>query len=767
MKQTKRLSKSQTEVLFKRLHGLVNRGGDQWMARCPAHADTKASLSVKRNPDGTSVIYCHAECSFEAIIAAVPLDLSDPYPQSDDNGRETARPVTRKPKQKRIWRSPKAFAATQPGKSTGYKYTDAAGKPYAYVIRFDLGPGSKTFRPMHRNGDGWSVGDPPGKLPLYRLPTLKEADRVYILEGEGCVKRARKLELTATTSAHGSNYARRTDWSPLRGAAVVILPDNDNPGRKYADAVARILLELDPAARVKVVELPDLPKGGDIAEYVEGLPEGTDIKANIEALADKTEPYQVPEGKHETSEGDNNELEKYSEFWTAREILRLSGQDIRHSDGHGWIIWDGTRWQRDRLSGVEAAYQRMVGDVYRRLNDRTDPDQAGLTAHALTLLRHKRLRDTLGWLKVLPSVRLLDSELETKLYLWNFKNGTMDLKTGILQKHEREDMLLKRSDVVYDEHAKCRRFRKFMDETFRGNIELIAYVMRIFGIAMLGKVLDHALYVFLGDGANGKTTLTNIVLAAFGGYGMQGSSKMLLKKRYESHTTDLAQLHGVRLVVCSETGKGAKMDVERVKMLTGGDSIRARYMRQDEFEFKPSHSVVLHTNDAPEIPDQGLAIWRRIKLVQFAHTVPKNKQDPNLVAKIVKSELPGIVAWMVRGCMDAQKNGMQEPITVVNATEKYKTSEDTITEFMDECCHEGKHEIVSKDDLYRELETHTGKPCPLSKKAFGITMKKRGYGEAHRTIDGKKKRVWVGVGLLIDGDGQEALRANIRFRGHG
>lgn len=274
-----------------RLKGVV-QVADGWKALCPAHNDTNPSLSINCTSDGKVLLRCFADCDTRDIVKAMGLTMRDLFTQGRGKPQKAA-PVTRKPKAKRIWPNLKVFAASLQetlGKPKSRSvYTDFNDKPHMAIVQFDTGK-KKTFRSLHRNGEGWSAGDPPGKLPLYRLPTLKEANRVYVCEGEKCVRCACKLGLIATTSAHGSSSAHKTNWSPLAGKDIVILPDNDKPGRKYANAVARNLKGLNPAPCIKVVELPNLPEGGDIVDYVERLPEDTDTKVAIEAMADEAEP---------------------------------------------------------------------------------------------------------------------------------------------------------------------------------------------------------------------------------------------------------------------------------------------------------------------------------------------------------------------------------------------------------------------------------------------------------------------------------------------
>lgn len=249
------------DLLLSRLKG-VRKSKDGWSARCPAHDDRRASLTVGEGDDGRALVTCWAGCRKEAIVAAVGLTMASLFVPRE-------RPVKASPG------FPSYVAAATMlvriyGKATAWWfYHDAAGKLVGAVLRFDPPGGGKDFRPVSLIGGAWRIEAMPEPRPLYRLPELAAASRAIACEGEKAADAAESLGFTATTSAGGSQAWAKTDWTPLAGKEVWILPDNDNPGRKYANAVATILVGLRPAATVKVIVLPNLPDKGDVADWVE------------------------------------------------------------------------------------------------------------------------------------------------------------------------------------------------------------------------------------------------------------------------------------------------------------------------------------------------------------------------------------------------------------------------------------------------------------------------------------------------------------------
>lgn len=299
--------------LLERLEGVKPAGPDTWSARCPAHDDAHASLSVSRGDDGRALVHCHAGCILNAILGALSMHASDLF---HHEAPATHRAATRTAKPAHRFDLPclaaKSIARQVGGTPAGWwPYFRSDGDEALTVLRFNLPDGDKTYRPIRPVAGGWSIGDPPGPLPLYRLGDLNGTPRVYVVEGEKCADEAAEVGLVATTSAHGGESAAKSDWAPLAGRECVILPDNDKSGEDYARDVAKILAGLTPPATVRIVRLPDLPEGGDIVDFLEArdaqAPE--DLRREIEALADA-----APEWKPTAPAAESAEAPRWQSF---------------------------------------------------------------------------------------------------------------------------------------------------------------------------------------------------------------------------------------------------------------------------------------------------------------------------------------------------------------------------------------------------------------------------------------------------------------------
>jgi hypothetical protein len=271
----------------------AKKAGNGWSARCPAHDDRRASLSVAEGDDGRALLKCHAGCDTAAILAAIGLKKADLFPpKSGSSATRNGKPATGGRLFDEAMDAVAELERRRGRRSAIWIYRNAKGEEVGLVVRWDR-PEGKDIRPVARHAAGWRIGAMPEPRPLYGLPDLATAGRIIICEGEKATDAVRSLGFTATTSAGGSQAAPKTDWRPLAGKEVWIIPDNDGPGRKYAETVAGILVKLTPSPVVRVVELPGLPKGGDIVDWIDAHGDAAEpdaMRAEIEALAQAAEP---------------------------------------------------------------------------------------------------------------------------------------------------------------------------------------------------------------------------------------------------------------------------------------------------------------------------------------------------------------------------------------------------------------------------------------------------------------------------------------------
>ncbi len=277
--------------VLSRVEGARKIGDGQWLCFCPVHEKPsnghQPSLSVSQGDEGRVLVHCHGGCTHEQICAALGLNARDLF----DDATRPAAPAKRKAR--RVFKTPEDAYSTIAKEVSGtfvmeWKYPGDVLR----VARFLLCGGGKTYRPIHRHENRWVTGDPVGTLPLYRGDEIPTSGPIVVLEGEKCVDATATIGLAGVTSAHGAEAAAKTDWSPLAGRDVIILPDNDDAGAGYAEEVASILSELMPPAKVRIVTLPDLPEGGDICDWLDAL-DAHEPEALRKAILDMAEAAPV------------------------------------------------------------------------------------------------------------------------------------------------------------------------------------------------------------------------------------------------------------------------------------------------------------------------------------------------------------------------------------------------------------------------------------------------------------------------------------------
>ena len=694
----------------------------------PNHADgdQNPSLSISRN-GGRTVAHCHG-CGLSGTPVQVAGNLWS-LSAGDAAERLSAKLSVSMPSNGN--RSPRNGLGEE---VACYEYTDEAGEHLFEVVRFAH---PKTFRQRVRQGSCWTWKLGNTRRVLYRLPDVvvgvSSARLVFVPEGEKDADLLADHGFVATTNVGGAGKWRSEYSESLRGARVVMIPDNDQPGREHAQAVAQALHGI--VSGIRVLDLPDLPEKGDVSDWFEAGGTAADLKALVTAA-----PVWEPPGNEkvstavdtfeESQDAGTDDAPHLTDLGNAERLVHLHGDRIRFVREWGsWLVWDGTRWAKDRTGEVERLAQATVREMHKEAINLKDRAQgAKLSSHAFASEREARIKSMVSLSRWWEGVPLVPEELDADPWLFNVENGTIDLRTGTLREHRQEDRITKLAPVAFDPDATALRWDAFLLEVMGGNMNLVHFVQRAVGYSLIGTTEEHVLLFLYGLGANGKSTLLSVLLDFFGDYGKQSEPDLLLRKRSDAHPTGVAGLQGARLVATSEIDAGRHMAEAVVKSLTGGDRITARFMKKDFFEFEPSHTIWLAANYKPVIKGTDVAIWRRIRLIPFDVVIPTENRDHDLPEKL-KAELPGILAWAVRGCLEWQKDGLAAPEAVTAATKSYKDDMDVLGEFIDEHCIVEDGAQAEFKILYEKYKdwTEAAGERKLSQKQFGQQLQERGF----------------------------------------
>jgi putative DNA primase/helicase len=416
-----------------------------------------------------------------------------------------------------------------------------------------------------------------------------------------------------------------------------------------------------------------------------------------------------------------------TDYGNAERFQSQHGRAARYDHTRGrWILWDGTRWNPAAMNEAVELMAGTARSIYVEASCvESEGDRKKLGTWALQSESRKRILDGLALAQALPSIRTTTDRFDADPWLLNLSNGTLDLRGGTFLQHDHRRLCSKMAGPKYVPSADCPWWSAFLNRIFGGDQELVAFYQRAIGYCLTGTTGEQVLFFAYGSGANGKTTGFEIFRMLLGDYLQRAPSELLLLRRGDGIPLDVARLQGSRLVVCSEIEAGRRLNESRVKDLVGGDTLVARFLFGNFFEFTPTHKLWLFGNHKPVVTGTDLGIWRRILLIPFQVTIPESERRP--MAELLDrahAELPGILNWALEGLEEWKRGGLQVPAGVRRATDAYRAASDTVQNFIDEAC-QPTGEVGTKD-LYSAFQTWAGSTS-ISSRAFLESVKERGY----------------------------------------
>lgn len=412
-----------------------------------------------------------------------------------------------------------------------------------------------------------------------------------------------------------------------------------------------------------------------------------------------------------------------------------------------WLIWDGRRWRPDLTGEIDRLAKETVRELDRDVLELEDTEEkAKLRSWATKTEKLINLRAMVTCAQSEPAVPILPEQLDRDPWLLTVENGTLNLRTAELREHRQEDRITKLIPIAFDPEAECPRWGRFLLEVTNDDTELTDYLQRAVGYSLTGDTREHVLFFLWGSGRNGKSVFETVLLSLLGDYSMQTPTETLLasSRGAGSATPELARLKGARLVAAVEADQNRRLAESLVKQITGGDTLAARGLYQDLVEFKPEAKLWLASNHKPNIHGQDFAIWSRIHLVPFTVRFEGDRQDKDLAAKLER-ELPGILAWAVRGCLAWQRDGLNPPDRVLEATQAYREEQDVLGTFLAERCDRGPDLRVGRTALWDAYRTwcKDGEETPLRKREFYEALTEKGLSATRDKLG----RYFEGVAL--------------------
>ncbi len=436
--------------------------------------------------------------------------------------------------------------------------------------------------------------------------------------------------------------------------------------------------------------------------------------------------------------------EARSEAANAKRFAAQFGGLIRW-DMHGqkWLVWDDKRWVHDACK-VEAFAKQFANSLWpsvRRLVGTIDEKTLNsIIAFVRSTNGATGIRNFLSLARSEPGIAVQRDQLDADPWLVTVENGTIDLRSGQLREHRKDELITKLAPVVYDPAAKCPQWLAFLDRIFAGSHAWISFMQRWCGYLLTGSTREQKLCIAHGCGANGKTTCVEAIISTYGDYAGKAPPKLLAMRKNEPHPTEVAYLFGQRAVFITETDENGRLDETLVKHLTGSDTLNARRLYENPWTFRPSHKLTISTNHRPEIKNGDEAIWRRVIYVPFSVVIPEAEWDRQLADKL-RSESAGIMAWCVAGCLAWQRDGLALPQEAVQAVKEYRAGEDLFSGFIESQCERAPEERVSATKLLDAYRRFSGDE--LSAKKLSTLLRDKGFA-SKRTASGMQ---WLGLRL--------------------
>lgn len=675
---------------------IVRRHGDSAQCRCPSHPDKQASLTVSKGRKCT-LIHCHAGCQLNDILMAAGLEKQDLFYKPESQGTNWKHYIESREHRK--------IEAT-------YDYVSCNDGSYLFT-KIRLQGKKMLFGILENNRFSYGLKGQSRKQlkAIYgSLEAIKKAIRenkpVFIVEGEKDTITLQKQGYTAFT------YGGVNDWQSdfaelLRDANVIILADNDEPGKTVAQRIYDDLKGIAKSRKV-IVPMPDVPKAdttdyfeaGHSKEEFEALINGTTLQKNRAATAADSPKY-ILEQLNALRAAERFQMnDRGSADLFATIFKNISRYNPTKKD---WMYYDKTRWTADTEGMRAKRNAKTLADVLVRYSVTASlpyDKRQSYIKYAAGMMNYRNRNVMITDAKDLNFFE--NTELDKDDFLLNCKNCVLDLSGNQPKalEHNADLLLSKICNASYNPAATCMLWEKTVNEIMQGDTAKIKYLQKMSGRFLTGDTSEEEFYIFFGATTrNGKSTITEILLYLLGDYATTISPESLaIKANKDSRTAspDIAKLAGTRLVVASEPPRRMLFDSSLVKTLTGRDTVSARFLHENEFQFKPKFKLILNSNYLPVISDKTVFSSNRVKVVPFERHFTEKEQNKHLKEQL-QQEIDGILNWCIQGLQLYRKEGLEPPTAVQIATHEYSEDSDKTGKFISECLEKSDQNLAAKD----------------------------------------------------------------------
>ena len=406
----------------------------------------------------------------------------------------------------------------------------------------------------------------------------------------------------------------------------------------------------------------------------------------------------------------------------------LGDLKFNHIDGN-WMFWDGRRWATDETGEIKRRADTMLGRMQSNLEDIPDEMENSYKKHITRSRSHKGKEAFIAECKHLDGIPILTAQLDRKVSAFNVQNKLISLKTGVARPHQREFLISKIANAMYNQDARCPLWEKTLKGITCGDTSLELYLQRMVGYCLTASTREQCVFFLYGNGSNGKSTFVDTISAMMGEYAATCKAEELMIKDNNSGRSPFARLNGSRMVVAAEAKEGCHLNESMIKQMAGGtdNKLVAHFIYGKEFEFIPTFKLVMTTNHKPVIKGTDDGIWRRIKAIPFLARFSDEEKDVNLIDKL-KKEYAGILNWAIKGAVDWYEFGLPPCPPIDEACQEYRSEMDKTQQFIDDCLTTEKESTVQASKLYSVYQAwckDRGDRYPMSSQRFFGDMKKR------------------------------------------
>lgn len=770
-----RLSTDITQVVGSRVQ--LTQRGSEFVGLCPFHDDKNPSFYVVPDKgfchcfgcgwsgDSIEFLRDHDGLDFKSACELLDTEKWNALPMKVGLGK--------RPKPKSPWvsvkppldnQSPLSFKHRTLGEPVAtWCYRDSDGSTLGYDARYELSDQGKITKSILT----WSYGHDADvditlnpcvwtsrrfnkPYPLYGLDKLALKPTAQVIVVSGCkTADAAQILFPASISVTwpgGDQAIKHVDWKPIDGREVILIPDADKSCRDAFAYLCGVLLQSN--CKLKYIDPEsDRPSGWDLADaladnWTQKLALDWARKLVKPILCDPIKPtarpnltvveMQFPEDREDIPP-------TFSDDALAASFARRHERHLRYVQNWGkWVDWDGVLWRGDETLKTLHLVRLMCREA-------VNWDHGVLLSEA-----GKRCVASAKTITAVERISKSAREFAATAEIWDANpwilstpQGIIELKTGEMRPARAEDFCT-RSTAISPE-GQCPLWIDFVNHVTGGDADLYGYLQRFAGYSLTGVTSEHALAFFYGTGANGKSVFLDTLRAIMGAYGTVAPMEMFQESKNDRHSTEVADLIGRRLVTSQETNEGRRWDEAKIKEMTAAKDIKARFMRQDFFTFNPQFKLMFAGNHKPMLRTVDESIRRRVHIVPFLVTISPEKRDIHLYDKL-KIEWPGILQWMVEGCLQWQSTGLNPSSSIIGATAEYLQGEDTFIQWIDECCNIKPSAATTVALLYKswcEWSEKCGESSGSQRK-FSQKMLAHGYSQSRtsssRRFDGIELR---------------------------